>query len=147
MLSYLHKKRTVYKLCYNFRMMFLNVNCEYFDYSFIYTGDISVYGQKSTLSARDLWPLRQHSIRHRHDSVMEITAWAQEHFQKSPSVNTVHCSVHIFWLKLYHAKKKAYVNMNWKLCRLLRVKAYLKLRQSGKLLVVSGQTNRNLNSF
>lgn len=43
-------------------------------------------------------------------SVMEISAWAQEHFQ-SLSVNPVHCAMHKCRLKLYHTVKKPCVNM------------------------------------
>lgn len=32
------------------------------------------------------------AIQHRHDFVMEITAWDQEHFQKTQSVNTAQCA-------------------------------------------------------
>lgn len=32
----------------------------------------------------------------RHDSIMGITAWAEQYFQKSLSVNTVDCSIHKF---------------------------------------------------
>ncbi len=33
--------------------------------------------------------LRRHCITHRHDSVIDITKWAQEYFQKPLSVNTI----------------------------------------------------------
>ena len=35
---------------------------------------------------------------------MEITAWAQEHFQKSLSVKTVHYAIHKCRLKFYHTE-------------------------------------------
>lgn len=38
---------------------------------------------KSALDPCDLWALRWHCIKTRHDSVMETTAWARERFQKS----------------------------------------------------------------
>lgn len=60
----------------------------------------------------------------------KITARAQQHFQKSLSVNTDH----EFRLKLYHVKKKPFVNMFQKYRSLLR--------QSGKLIY--GQKNQNL---
>jgi len=41
--------------------------------------------------------------------VMEITVWAQEYFQKSLSINIIHCKCR---LKLCHENKKPYVNMN-----------------------------------
>ena len=81
---------------------------------------------KSVLDARDFRVLRQLCIKKRPDSVLEITAWAQEHFQKSLSVNTAHHAIHKCRLKLYHAEKKPYVNRIQKHCRLLWTKAHLK---------------------
>ncbi len=57
------------------------------------TGEISVrkgQGQKPLLDARGIWARRQHCITHRHDSVIDITKWAQEYIQKPLSVNTCH---------------------------------------------------------
>ncbi len=59
-------------------------------------------GRRPLLDARGLRALRRHCITHRHDSVIDITKWAQEYFQKPLSVNTCRCQ-----LKLYHAKKEA----------------------------------------
>lgn len=59
---------------------------------------------------RDLWALRR---RYRRYSVMEITACAQEDFQKSQSVKTVQCTIYKFRLK-------PYVNCCW-------IKAHLKM--------------------
>ena len=59
---------------------------------------------------------------------MEITAWAQEHFRKSlidQYLKTVHRNIQKSSLKLYHAKKKLYVNMIQKVCHLLWVKVNL----------------------
>ena len=56
------------------------------------SGDISKrkeYGWKSILDTHD-----GHCIKNRHDSVMGITAWAQEHFQKPLPVHTVHGAIH-----------------------------------------------------
>ncbi len=63
---------------------------------------------------------------HRHDSVIVITKWAQENFQKPLSVNTIHRAICRCQVKLYHAKRKPYVNMVQKHCRVLWVKAHLK---------------------
>ncbi len=63
---------------------------------------------------------------HQHDSVIVITKWAQENFQKPLSVNTIHRAICRWLLKLYHAKRKPYVNMVQKHCRVLWVKAHLK---------------------
>ncbi|XP_051749270.1 uncharacterized protein LOC127512421 [Ctenopharyngodon idella] len=56
------------------------------------SGTISVrkgQGRKTILDARDLWALRRHCITCRNATVMEITTWAQEYFQKTLSVNTI----------------------------------------------------------
>ncbi|MGL4878608.1 hypothetical protein [Paraclostridium dentum] len=77
------------------------------------SGPISVckgQGRRSKLDAHDLLTLRQHCIKNNHDSLLDITAWAQEHFQKSLSVNTVRCAIQKCQIKLYHAKKKPYLN-------------------------------------
>ncbi len=45
------------------------------------TGEISVrkgQGQRPLLETCGLWALRRHCITHRHDSVIDITKWAQE---------------------------------------------------------------------
>ncbi len=55
--------------------------------------------------------LRRHCITHRHDSVIYITKWAQEYFQKPLSVNTIHRAICRGQLKLYYAKRKPYVNL------------------------------------
>ncbi len=78
------------------------------------TGDISVrkgQGRRPLLDARVLRALRRHCITHRHDSVIDITKWAQEYFQKPLSVNTICHAICRCQLKLYHAKRKPYVNM------------------------------------
>ncbi len=93
------------------------------------TGEISVrkgQGRKPLLDARGLQALRRHCITHRHDSVIDITKWAQEYFQKPLSVNTIHRAICRCQLKLYHAKRKPYVNMVQKHCRVLWAKAHLK---------------------
>ncbi len=93
------------------------------------TGEISVRnGQcwRPLLDARGLWALRWHCITHRHDSVIDITKWAQEYFQKPLSVNTVRRAICRCQLKLYHSKRKPYVNMVQKCRRVLWAKAYLK---------------------
>ncbi len=57
---------------------------------------------------------------------MEITTWAQEYFQKTLSVNTIHRAIRRCWLKLYRSKKKPYLNMIQKRRRFLWAKAHLK---------------------
>ncbi len=67
--------------------------------------------RRPLLVARGLRALRRHCITHRHDSVIDITKWAQEYFQKPLSVNTIRFPICRCQLKLYHAKRKPYVNM------------------------------------
>ncbi len=113
------------------------------------SGTISVRkGQvrKTILDARDLRALRRHCIIYRNATVMEITTWAQEYFQKTLSVNTIHRAIRRCRLKLYRSKKKPYLNMIQKRRRFLWAKAHLKWTvASGKLFC--GQTNQNLKFF
>ncbi len=74
------------------------------------------------LDARGLQALRRHCITHRYDSVIDITEWAQEYFQKPLSINTI-CRCQ---LKLYHTKRKPYVNIAQKRRRVLWAKAHFK---------------------
>ncbi len=93
------------------------------------TGEISVrkgQGRTPLLDARGFQALRRHCITHRHDSVIDITKWAQEYFQKQLSVNTIRRAICRCQLKLYHAKRKPYVNMVQKHRRVLWAKAHLK---------------------
>ncbi len=83
-------------------------------------------GRRPLLDARGLWALRRHCITHRHDSIIDITKWAQEYFQKPLSVNTIRRAICRCQLKLYHAKRKPYVNMVQKRRRVLWAKAHLK---------------------
>ncbi len=97
--------------------------------SFRETGKISVrkgQGWRPLLDARALQALRWHCITHRHDSVIDIIKWAQEYFQKPLSVNTIHHTICICQLKLFHAKRKPYVNIVQKRLVVLWVKAHLK---------------------
>ncbi len=76
------------------------------------SGTISVHkgqGRKTILDARDLRALRRHCITYRNATVMEITTWAQEYFQKTLSVNTIHRAIRRCRLKLYRSKKKPYL--------------------------------------
>ncbi len=57
---------------------------------------------------------------------MEITTWAQEYFQKTLSVNTIHRAIRRWRLKLYRSKKKPYLNMIQKRRHFLWAKAHLK---------------------
>ncbi len=76
--------------------------------------------------------LRRHCITQRHDSLIDITKWAQEYFQKPLSVNTIRCAICRCQLKLYHAKRKPYVNMVQKLHHGLWAKAHLKWKHFSK---------------
>ncbi len=57
---------------------------------------------------------------------INITKWAQEHFQKLLSVNTNRPAICRCQLMLSHAKRKPYVNMVQKCHRVLWAKAHLK---------------------
>ncbi len=83
-------------------------------------------GRRPLLDARGLRALRRHCITPRHDSVFDITKWAQEYFQKPLSVNTIRRAICRCQLKLYHAKRKPYVNMVQKRRCVLWAKAHLK---------------------
>ncbi len=83
-------------------------------------------GRKTILDARDLRALRRHCITYRNATVMEITTWAQEYFQKTLSVNTIHRAIRRCRLKLYRSKTKPYLNMIQKRRRFLWAKAHLK---------------------
>ncbi|KAK3513301.1 hypothetical protein QTP70_009781 [Hemibagrus guttatus] len=83
-------------------------------------------GRKTILDARDLRALRRHCITYRNATVMEITTWAQEYFQKTLSVNTIHRAIRRCRLKLYRSKKKPYLNMIQKRRRFLWAKDHLK---------------------
>ena len=58
-------------------------------------------------STPDLWALRWNCIKNRHVSVMEISAWDQEHSQKSFSVNTIHPSNLQMQVKALSCKEEA----------------------------------------
>ena len=73
------------------------------------------------MNAPDLQTLRLYCVTNSH-----VSAWAQEDFQKSLSVNTVHHAIHKCRSKLCHAKKKPYVNMIKECCHLLWTKANFK---------------------
>ncbi len=94
-------------------------------------GEISVrkgQGRIPLLDAHGLRALRRHCITHQHDSVIDITTgkWAQEYFQKPLSVNTIRRDIWRCQLKLYHAKRKPFVNMVQKRHHVLWAKAHLK---------------------
>ncbi len=88
------------------------------------TEEISVrkgQGRRPLLDARGLRALRRHCITHRHDSVINITKWAQEYIQKPLLVNTIRRAICRCQIKVYQ-----YVNMVQKRRRVLWAKAHLK---------------------
>ncbi len=89
------------------------------------TGEIKGQGRRPLLDAHGLRALRRHCITHRHDSVIDITKWPQEYFQKPLSVNTIHHAICRCQLNLYHAKRKPNVNMVQKCRCVLWAKAHL----------------------
>ncbi len=97
-------------------------------------------GQRPLLDARGLRALRRHCITHWHDSVIDITKWGQEYSQKPLSVNTICCAICRCQLKRYHAKRKPYVNMVQKSCRVLWAKAHLKWTVSWKSVLWSDES-------
>ncbi len=99
-------------------------------------------GRRPLLNARGLRALRRHCITHRHGSVIDITKWAQEYFQK-PLLNTIRRAIYRCQIKLHHAKRKPYVSMVQKCCHVLWSKAHLKWTVS-KWKVFYGQTSPNL---
>ncbi len=112
---------------------FSEKNCKEFEVIIIQrfreSGTISVrkgQGRKTILDARDLQAFRWHCITYRNATVMEITTWAQEYFQKTLSVNPIHQSIRRCRLKLYRSKKKPYLNMIQERRRFLWAKAHLK---------------------
>ena len=88
------------------------------------------HGRKLVLEV--LQALRQLCIKNRPDSVLEITAWAQEHFQES----LCHRNIHRCRLKLHQAEKKPHVNMIQKHCRLLWTKAHLRRTEAERETVL-----------
>ncbi len=95
------------------------------------TGEISVHkgqGWRPLLDAH-AWSSGPQTTLHHSSAwfiVIDITKWAQEYFQKPLSVNTIRCAICRCQLKLYHAKRKPYVNMVQKRRRVLLAKAPLK---------------------
>ncbi len=63
-------------------------------------------GRRPLLDTRGFQSFRQHCITDHHDSVIDITKWAQEYFLKPMSVNTIRCAICRCQLKLCHAKRK-----------------------------------------
>ena len=97
--------------------------------SFRESGEISVrkqQGRKPTLNAHDLWSLGRPCIKTRHQCVKDMITWAQEHFRKPLSVNTVRRNICKCKLKLYYAKWKPYINNTQKRHRLLWARAHLR---------------------
>lgn len=65
-------------------------------------------------------------IKNRHECVKDITTWAQEHFRKPLSVNTVRRYISKCKLKLYHAKRKPYINNTQKRHQLFWARGHLR---------------------
>ncbi len=86
-------KECVKRLWNTLKTTFLNVKlqrlCKSHHLQCITSSKDSEKLEKSLLDAHGLRALRRHCITHRHDSVIDITKWAQEYFQKPLSVNTI----------------------------------------------------------
>ncbi len=114
------------------------------------SGTISVrkgQGRKTILDARDLRALRRHCITYRNATVMEITTWAQEYFQKTLSVNTIHRAIRRCRLKLYRSKKKPYLNMIPEAQAFSLGQGSFKMDCGKVEKLFCGQTNQNLKFF
>ena len=94
--------------------------------------------EEETVNGCNLQALRRHSIKNRLDSVVEITAWAQEHFWKTAV--SKHSSHPQCILNVYHAQC---INKIWPYHGLLTAHLiFYGLKRSGKMC--SGPTNQNL---
>lgn len=96
-------------------------------------GEISTkkrQGSKPKLDARDLRMLRRHCIANRHQSIQNITMWAQDHFKTTLSATTIRRYIIKCNLNLYYAKRKPFINKIQKRRRLLWSRAHLKWRVS-----------------
>ncbi len=82
-------------------------------------------GRRPLLDTCGLRTLRWNCITHLHDSVIDITKWAQEYFQKPLSVNTM-CHLQMQTNATNWAKRKPYVNMVQKRRRVLWAETHLK---------------------
>ncbi len=108
-------ERVCKKLCNTLKTMFLNVKlqmlCKSHDLQCITSSTDSEKLEKSLCirdKAEDLcWMLvvfGPSDDTHQHDSVIDITKWAQEYFQKPLSVSTIRRAICRCQVKLYHAK-------------------------------------------
>lgn len=91
--------------------------------------------------------LRWYCIKNRHDSAVDITTWAQKHFQSPLSVNTIcHC-IYKCKLRLYHAKKKLYINQIQKHCHLLWAQAHSRWTEAKRKTGLWSDLSKSKNSF
>ena len=67
-------------------------------------------GQEPLLNLCDHRALRRYCLRNSHATMMDIATWARECFIKSLPLNTVCCCIKKSNLKLYYAKRKAFIN-------------------------------------
>ena len=101
------------------------------------SGEISVrkgQGWKPLLNA---WPSSPQAVLFENATMMDIATWAQEYFGKSLSLNTVRRCIKKCNLKLYYAKRKAFINFAQKRRWVLWARSHL--RWTGN--VFSGQTS------
>ena len=80
------------------------------------SGAISVQsqGRKPLLDAREHRALRRFCLRNCHATMMDIATGAREYFGISLSLNTIHCCINKCNLKLYFAKRKAFIHFEQK---------------------------------
>ncbi len=74
-------------------------------------------GRRPFVGCHGLRFLRRHCITHRHDSVIDITKWAREYFQKPLSVNIIRRAIYRFQYVSILQKRRlvlwAKANLKW----------------------------------
>ncbi len=109
---------------------------------------LCAYGTRPTIFVGCPWSsgpqTTLHRITHRPDSVIDITKWAQEYLQKPLSVNRIRHAICRCQLKLYHAKRKPYVNMVQKRPRVPTVSKWksVLLSDKSKFAILVGNHGR-----
>ena len=82
--------------------------------------------QKPLLNASDHLALRRYCLRNSHATMMDVATWAWEYFGKLSSLNTVRHLIKKCNLKLYYAKRKAFIHFVLKHRRVLWTRSHLR---------------------
>ena len=102
-------------------------------------------GQKLLLNARNHQALRRYCLRNRHATMMDMVTWAQEYFGKSLVLNTVHHCIKKCSLKLYYAKRKAFIHFAQKSHQVLWARSHLRwMERQWKRVLWSGESTFQL---